>query len=140
MSGIRLFIAGLLLALSGLALADVPAVSAVTPAPGAIPFKHDKQATGSLAYQSFAGLVLDGLAACGIVLGLKRYGGKLGGRLGQTRRVQMLEAIRLSRRSTLYVVQYQGQELLLAESEHGIALVSGHVPPAEPIAPGGSDA
>jgi flagellar biogenesis protein FliO len=114
-----------LLALAGFALADAPAPTAAAPAPhSAIPFKQETQSTDSLAIQSFALVVLAGLAAFGVVLGLKRFGGKFGVQLGGSRRVRTVEAIRLSRRSMLYVVEYQGQELLLAEGEHGVQLVS----------------
>jgi flagellar biogenesis protein FliO len=145
---------GLLLALPGLTLAESPTgtpteqptasatpLASPVPAPthSSIPFKQDKQSSDSMAYQSFAGLVLVGLAAYGIVLGLKRFGGMPGGVLGKARRVRTLEAIRLSRRSMLYVVEYKGQELLLAENEHGIQLVSSS-PLPESNASGAQDA
>lgn len=102
--------------------ADAPAKEA-SAAPNAIPFKQEKQSTDTLAYQSLAALVLVGLAAYGIVFGLKRAGGIKGGLLGKSRRARTLDAIRLGRRSMLYVVEYRGQELLLAESEHGVQLL-----------------
>jgi flagellar biogenesis protein FliO len=115
------------------ALADAPPAPTATAAQphSGIPFKQETQATDTLAYQSLAGVVLAALAAFGIVLGLKRFG-KFGGPLAKTRRLHTVEAIRLSRRSMLYVVEYQGQELLLAESEHGIQLVSTQSSPATP--------
>ena len=98
---------------------------------GAIPFKQEKQSTDTLAYQSFAALILVGLAAYGIVFGLKRFGGAAGVLPGKVRRVRTLEAIRLGKHSTLHVVEYQGRELLLAESEHGVQLLTSG-PPAPP--------
>ena len=109
----------------GPAPAAAPAAVATSPAPAApaIPYKQDKHGAGALAYQSLAALVLAGLAAYGIVLFLKKSGLKGVGPLRSTRRVRLLESTRLSRRSTLHVVDYRGQELLLAESEHGLRLL-----------------
>lgn len=89
----------------------------------AIPFKQEKQSTDTMAYQSLAALVLVGLAAYGIVFGLKRFG-RVAGPLGKARRARTVDAIRLGRRSMLYVVEYRGNELLLAESEHGVQLLA----------------
>lgn len=100
-----------------------------------IPFKQEKQSTDTLAYQSIAALVLVGLAAYGIVFGLKRFGGTMTGRLGKLQRVRTIESIRLGRRSVLHVVEYQGKELLLAESEHGVQLLSSGPATAPPVAP-----
>lgn len=151
MPRMRLVIAALLLTLSGLALAEpsaaapasVPGTTSATsvaPPHNSIPFKQDKQSTDTLAYQSVAALVLVGLAAYGIVFGLKRYGGKLSDKLGRMRRVHIVEAVRLGRRSMLYVVEYHGQELLLAESEHGVQLVTKHQLSAPNNAEGASNA
>lgn len=93
---------------------------------GGIPFKQEKQSTETLAYQSFVGLLLAGLAAYGIVLGLKRFSGRTDGVLRKARRIHALEAYRLSRRNMLYVVEFRGQELLLAENEQGVQLLSSH--------------
>jgi flagellar biogenesis protein FliO len=124
MSPARPVLAALLLCLAlphpGLVLADA---SAEAPRSN-IPFKQEKHSTDSLAYQSIAGLVLAGLAAYGIILGLKRQGGRPGGMLRKTRHVQVIEATRLGRRGMLYLVEYRGQELLLAEGEQGIQLLS----------------
>jgi flagellar biogenesis protein FliO len=114
---------------NGLASASASA-SAAAPHT-AIPFKQEKQSTDTLAYQSFAALVLVGLAAYGIVFGLKRFGWMGGGPIGKARRVRTVDAIRLGRRSMLFVVEYQGKELLLAESEHGVQLLlDGPIAPA----------
>lgn len=91
---------------------------------GAIPFKQEKQTTDTLAYQSLAGLVLAGLAAYGVVIGLKRFGGRTGGALRKARRVHTVEATRLSRRSMLYIVEYRGRELLIAENDQGVQLLA----------------
>ena len=113
----------LLCALLGAPALAQPAAPAPRPA---IPYKLEKQGADGLAWPSVAGLVLASLAAYGIVLGLKKMKLVQGGPLGRERRVKLLESTRLSRRSVLHVVNYHGEELLLAESEHGIALVSSH--------------
>ena len=113
--------------------------SAKTPASAphsAIPYKQEKQTTDTLAYQSFAALVLVGLAAYGIVFGLKRFGGLSGGLPGKGRRARLIEATKLGRRSMLYVVEYQGQELLLAEGEHGVQLLMSGPLSTRPATPG----
>ncbi len=106
------------------------AASTMAVAPrGAIPFKQEKQGGESLPYQSLAGVVLAGLAAYGIVAAIKHLRANPGLPLRKTRRVQTLEATRLGRKSMLYVVDYHGQELLLAEGEHGIELLSTRAAP-----------
>lgn len=117
----------LTMALPAMARAEAPPSPPPAPVSAVhkpIPFKQDKQGAGALAYQSMAGLVLAALAAYGAIFALKRYTLKGGGALRQARRLRSVESMRLSRRSTLHVVHYDGEELLLAESEHGLRLVS----------------
>lgn len=92
----------------------------------AIPFKHEKQSDSSLGFQALAALVLAGLAAYGIVYALKHYGvkGTAGGLMLRQRRVKLLESTRLSRRSVLHVVEYEGEQLLLAETEQKLEVLS----------------
>ncbi|MFZ6765886.1 flagellar biosynthetic protein FliO [Undibacterium sp. Di26W] len=91
----------------------------------AIPFKQDKQSNDTMAYQSIAALFLASCAAYGIVLGLKRYRDKIGGGgIKSSRRLRTVEAIRLGKTSMLYVVEYNGEELLIAESTHGLQLLN----------------
>lgn len=116
------------------ATATPPAVavpSTAQPKPARIPFKQDKGDTGALASQSLAALVLAGLAAYGIVLLLKKQAAKGRGPLRMGRRISIVESVRLSRRSTLHIVNYQGEELLFAESEHGLNLVKSTALPTE---------
>jgi len=110
--------------IAGSSLADTPDPSSHTSSNTSIPYKREKQSSDSLAYQSLAGLVLAALAAYGIVLGLKRYGSKFNESQRKSRRLRTIEAIRLGRRSVLYVVEYDGQELLLVESEQGVQMLS----------------
>lgn len=94
------------------------------PAKTPIPFKQDKESGAGLAARAAGVLVLGALAAYGGAVALKRSG--LAGRTlpGKTRRVRLAETVRLSRRSVLHVVEYRGEELLLAESEHGLQLIA----------------
>ncbi|MGZ3182493.1 MAG: hypothetical protein ACXU8N_08640 [Telluria sp.] len=132
---LRIALAALLLAACGHAGARVPAgASAAPPAPaaGAIPFKRDKAGGDAAPYQALAGVVLAGLAAYGVVLALKRHGGKgLPGAAGARaeRRLRVLESVRVGRRGMLHVVAYRGRELLFTEGEHGLVAVP--LPPAE---------
>ena len=105
----------------------------------AIPFKHEKQSDGSLGFQALAALVLAGLAAYGIVYALKHYGvkGAAGGLVLRQRRVRTLESTRLGRRSVLHVIEYDGEQLLLAETEQNLEVLCRR--PAAPQA-GAADA
>jgi hypothetical protein len=119
-------LAGLVLGLAVLSAAPCSSAPQQAARP-AIPFKQDEDSTAALAGRGLAVLALAALAAYGSALALKRFGltrTGLSGLKGQVRRVRLLETVRLSRRSVLHVVHYRGEELLLAESEHGVRLVS----------------
>lgn len=121
----------LLMAVAAAAGAAPATESAAAPAPhSAIPFKQDKQSGNAMALQSLAGVVLAGLAAYGAVLALKRRRGGASGPARSQRRLHILESKRLGRGSALHVVTYHDQELLLAESEHGVQLLSSRALPA----------
>jgi hypothetical protein len=99
--------------------------SAPPPARTPIPFRQDKESGADLAARAAGVLALGALAAYGGAVALKRSGFLTGRTLpGKVRRVRLTETVRLSRRSVLHVVEYRGEELLLAESEHGVQLVS----------------
>jgi hypothetical protein len=99
--------------------------SAPPPARTPIPFRQDRESGGDLAARAAGVLALGVLAAYGGAVALKRSGFLAGRALpGKARRVRLAETVRLSRRSVLHVVEYRGEELLLAESEHGVQLVS----------------
>lgn len=118
-------LAGLVLGAAVLLAAPASCWSAPQPgARSAIPFKQDEESTAALAGRGLAVLALAALAAYGGARALKRFGLARPGLPGLTRRVRLLETVRLSRRSVLHVVHYRGEELLLAEGEHGVHLVS----------------
>lgn len=122
----------LLIVAQQLAMAD----ALPTTAHNAIPFKQEKQTTDALAYRSVGALVLVGVIAYGIVLGLKKFGARLPGPLYRGSRVRTLEVTRLSRQSTLYVIEYRGKELLLAEGAQGIQVLSSDTLTATPVQEG----
>jgi flagellar biogenesis protein FliO len=106
--------------------ASAPASASAGAPRTAIPFKHEKQSDGSLGFQALAALVLAGLAAYGIAYALKHYGmkGAAGGLVLRQRRVKTLESTRLGRRSVLHVIEYEGEQLLLAETEQKLEVLS----------------
>lgn len=116
----RLAGAGLAMLVAGTALA----APAVTPARTSIPFKQDADSGGTLAARAAGVLVLAGLAAFGAAVAIRRFGLVPGAAAGKIRRLRLAESVRLSRRSVLHVVDYDGERLLFAESDQGIALVS----------------
>lgn len=88
----------------------------------AIPFKKEETGTGEAAGQTFAILVaLLGLACAGLVAA-KRYFPqlpfdlKLPLKTGANRRLQLIETMRLSPRTSLYLVQLDDRLLLLAQN------------------------
>jgi flagellar biogenesis protein FliO len=103
--------------------------------PAAIPFKQEKQSSESLARQTVGALLLAGLAAAGIAFGLKRYGRRGESSPRKPRRLQAIETLRLSRQSTLHVIEFNGHELLLAEHGQQVQLLA-QLPPATPPDPG----
>jgi len=122
--------AALILMLSGNALAastgaDTPDKSAQ--AHSEIPFKQDQQPTEQLAARSVGALVVVGIVGYLVLFLMKRHGfagvALIHPRKGHQRRIQILEATRLSQKVTLHVVAYRGTELLLAESPEGIQLI-----------------
>lgn len=132
-----------LMLLPALALGEPVSQNGTEPTPpkppavsrNAIPFKQDKQPTGELASRSLLALLGVGVLALAAAYGLKRLGWPLGSGAGggagggmargwrTPRRVRILEATRLGRRSLLVVVEYQGREWLLAESEQGVQIL-----------------
>lgn len=131
MTRARSALAALLLCLATILSSAALAATEEARSQEGIPFKQEAVPTDTLAYQSLAGLVLAGLAAYGVVLGLRRFVGR-GIGLGTTHRILTTQVLRLSRRSTLYVVEYRGQELLLAENDHGIQLLMRQAGASEP--------
>ncbi|GAB2842910.1 hypothetical protein GCM10027277_07760 [Pseudoduganella ginsengisoli] len=123
------------LAAQAAAASDTPAPPAASAPPSAsasasaaaspIPFKREKHSEDTLAYQSLAALVLAALAAYGIALGLRRLRtGSVALPMQRARRIRVAESVRLGRHHTLHVVEYDGEQLLLSEGQHGVTVVS----------------
>jgi flagellar biogenesis protein FliO len=118
MNRLRTFGAGIALGAS-IFVAQAHGETSAAPTHTAIPYKQEKQPTESLAYQTIGSLALVTLIGYAVVLMLKKFNG-VSTRTSEKRRLKVTEVLRLSRRSTLYVVDYQGRELLIAEHEHEI--------------------
>ncbi len=116
----RMALAGWLCAACGLLYA----------APKAIPFKQESTSAGEQGMTSLAMVLLVGLAAYGATYYLKRHGAGRTGLLRKENGMRIIEVLRLSRRSTLYRVQYQGRELLFAESDNGLHQLPDQLPGA----------
>ncbi|WP_374357314.1 flagellar biosynthetic protein FliO [Chitinimonas sp.] len=142
---LALFAALLLLKVAAAPLADVSATPG-SPSTHAIPYKQERHGDDDLATRSLASLALVGLLAFGMVWGIKRFG--LSGRLGKgwagQRRLRQVEAIRLGRHSSLHVVHYHDEELLLVEAGQAVQLLvrrplAATPPEANPKPGGGHD-
>lgn len=95
------------------------AASTAPPRKEAIPYKREDRSGTSLAYETVVSLIVVGLVGYAAALALKKTGafGELRARSG--RRLKLVETLRLSRQSTVFVVEYKGVELVLLESAHG---------------------
>ncbi|MGK5049024.1 flagellar biosynthetic protein FliO [Janthinobacterium sp. GB4P2] len=105
----------------------------------AIPFRHD-DAAGSLALSdgsAWAVLLISAAAIGAVVIIRKKL--KMPILLGsQPRLVRVLDTQRLGPRSLLSVVEFAGNQYLIAQSEHGITTLA--VAPREPAAIPGEQA
>lgn len=130
---------GLLLACAAALAQPLPLPAAEKRAP--IPFKQEEPSMGQLAFRSLGGVLLAGAAAYGIVLGLKRVGSGASSVL-KARAIRPTATVRLSKASTLHVVEYHGEELLLADGAQGIQLLRSRslAPARDGKADGQSDA
>ena len=102
---------------------------AVASADNPIPFKKEEAGAGESAGKAFAVLaVLLGLACAGL-FAARRYLPQLSSTLklpaktGAKRRLTLVETMRLNPRTSLYLVQMDGRELLLAQSGDGVSVV-----------------
>ncbi|MGY8627986.1 hypothetical protein [Chromobacterium violaceum] len=98
------------------------AVSASEPARAPLRFRKEP-AVGTAAllgpYEILGGLALIGAAAC---WWRQRYAkGGLAGRGDDG--IRLLAKRRLSAKSSLYVIEHGGREIMLAESEHGVTVI-----------------
>ena len=82
-----------------------------------IPFKAENQSVGSEVFRVVLSLVVALSVGVGILYGARHYLSKLRGVSVDTRRVRNLEALRLTPRTTLFLIEFDERVLLL--SQHG---------------------
>lgn len=101
-----------------------PAATVTAAAPGAIPFRRDSASgAGSLAGSAWGVLVVSLLAIGAVLYVRKRLNlNPLNPRQGAAPRLlRVLETQRLGPRALLSVVEFGGQQHLIAQSEHGVS-------------------
>jgi len=119
--------------IAGASFASVPAALPGLQASAPIPFRQTTadDAGGS----SLAGaLALCAVALAVLVLALRRRAGRAWPARGQ-RLVEVVESARLADSMRVSVIRYRGRELLVAHSEHAIAVLDGSSQPGPPEMP-----
>jgi flagellar biogenesis protein FliO len=98
--------------------AHEPAAAALQPEPRRIAYKEDNSVgVGALALRLSGGLVLMTALAFGAAVLAKRYlPGIRGYSLDGKSRIQLLESRRITPKLTLFVLEFEGRRLLLAQS------------------------
>lgn len=124
-----------------LVMAWLPAAAtAAAAAAQHLPLKQAGADDDAMLYRTLAAFVLAAGCAVGIAYAIKRFSGRFGS-IGAARhagaRLERIDLLRLSQKSTLFVVRHAGQEWLLAEHEQGITVLS--QPPAGAAARQGDD-
>lgn len=95
----------------------------------AIPFKKEEASAGEMAGRSVAILVvLLGVACAGVVIARRHFpqlnvGTAFARVAGAKRRLKLVETMRLGPRASIYLVQLDGRELLLAQSGDAITYI-----------------
>lgn len=122
---IRGFIAGLIL-FSALALPfSVSASAAETSAPlSSIPFKRDPPMAASEGPRLILGFGFCAVLLVGAIYLTRRRNGLLGKGAAGKRLVKVMETSRLGPKSMLYVVEFEENRYLLAESANGVHCVA----------------
>lgn len=112
--------------LLGAASALAHAGPAGASSPGAIPYMADGPGTGELVWRVLGALVVCAAVGWVALRLLGRWTGAGAARAGLSRparRLELLEVKPVGGRGRLLVVRYEGEQLLLAQSESGIALL-----------------
>ncbi|HYD79899.1 MAG TPA: flagellar biosynthetic protein FliO [Paucimonas sp.] len=120
MKHLRAIVLGLLFAWHCSSLAES------TPAPQSVrlPFKQSTAQDDSVMYRALGAFFLACAAAGGIAYGIKRYLPRLGNKTKKANSLQRVETLRLTPRSVLHVIRYRDEEILIAESAHGIQFLT----------------
>ena len=107
----------------------------------AVQFKPEGSDTGSLALRVTGALIVTGILACGVIYGLKRFAPWIavpGAQAGKGN-VRVVEALRVTQKLTLFVIEFGADRILLAHTDHGVTVVSngpsGEVPRRRSEAP-----
>ncbi|MBV8660350.1 MAG: FliO/MopB family protein [Burkholderiales bacterium] len=114
----------LLIALFAGAVCMAPAQALDLPKHDHIQFKPASESDDGMVYRAIAAFLVAGGAAYGLAWAIKRFLPALGKTMGQDRKLQQLEVMRLTTRSVLIRVRYGDEELLIGENEHGISLLA----------------
>jgi hypothetical protein len=110
-----------------------------TPAPARLPFKQSAEQDDATMYRALSAFFAACAVAGGLVYGIRRYGVRLPGMTAGSRSakkvhcLQRMEAIRLTQKTTLFVIRYRGEELLIAEGERGVQVLANGPKPDLPV-------
>jgi len=102
--------------------------------PAAMQFKPDSSDTGSLAIRVAGGLIVAAMLACGVIYGLKRFVPWIavpGAQAGKGN-VRVVEALRVTQKLTLFVIEFGADRILLAHTDHGVTVLSSGSPSDAP--------
>jgi len=94
--------------------------------PAAMQFKPDGPDTGSLAVRAAGVIIVAGILVCGVIYGLKRFVPWIavpGAQAGKGD-VRVVEALRVTQKLTLFVIEFGADRILLAHTDHGVTVVS----------------
>jgi len=118
------------LGMAGLCRAAAPAVPASQALPAAstaagIPFKREPESTGSMAARTAVAWLVCLAVGGGVLYVLRRrLGLRPGLGLAKQRRLQVVESQRIGPKSSLVLVRWDQEELLLAQGEGGTSLLA----------------
>lgn len=94
--------------------------------PDAVRFKPEGSDTGGLALRVVGGLVVAALLACGAIFALKRFAPWIAvpGTQPGKGNVRVVEVLRVTQKLSLFVVEFGADRILLAQTDHGVTVVS----------------
>jgi hypothetical protein len=116
---------GIVMMVVGLCLCVSTAYAWDLPQSERIPFKVSESDDNALIYRAVLAFFVAGAAAYGLARCIKRFAPHIASRsIGVDRKLERLETLRLSARSVLYRVRIGDEELIIGESEHGVALLA----------------
>lgn len=107
-------------------LTTAKAAEEIIPAPShhAIPFKAENQSVGSDVFRVVLSLVVALGVGVGALYGVRRYLLKLRAVSADTRRVRTIETLRLTPRTTLFLIEFDERVLLLGQHGDAISVIS----------------